>query len=88
MSTFALVSLLLAAYFLINLVCALVLHLHGERQAHLRPRFLDVLVHFVLLTALAIPVLLVTTAAALFGGKEDARLSRVASTPQTSAKAA
>ncbi len=63
---------ILSVYFGLNFVCALVLHLHSERQAHLPLRFLDVLVHFVLLTAFAIPVLFVVMAEALFGGKEAA----------------
>ena len=70
------VVVLLVAYFALNFLCALVLHLHGERQAHLPLRFLDVFVHFVLLTAFAIPVLLVITAEAMFGGKNEGRLVR------------
>ena len=58
-------------YLLANFVCALALHLHGLRQAHLRLRFLDVFLHFVLLSAVAIPVLLVTSSEAFFGrGRE------------------
>ena len=62
-------ALLLVAccYFTLNLVCALLLHLHGLRQAHLPLRVLDIVMHFVLLSAIAIPVLLLTTAKALFG---------------------
>lgn len=62
------IGIFLAAYFGLNFVCALVLHRHSERQAHLPLRFLDVFVHFLLMTAFAIPVLLVVTAEALFGG--------------------
>lgn len=58
---------LVGLYLLVNFVCALVLHRHADRQAHLPVRFLDVLVHFVLLTLFAIPVLLVITAEAFFG---------------------
>ena len=58
-------------YLLVNFVCALALHLHGLRQAHLRLRFLDVFLHFLLFSAVAIPVLLVTSAEAFFGrGKQ------------------
>ena len=59
-------------YLTLNFVCALLLHLHGLRQAHLPLRFLDILMHFLLLSLLAIPILLVTSAEALFGGKEQA----------------
>ena len=55
------------AYLAINFACALLLHYHGLRQAHLPLRFLDVLMHFVLFSALAIPVLLVISAEAFFG---------------------
>lgn len=58
-------------YLLINLACALVLHLHGLRQAHLPVRFLDVVMHFLLFGALAIPVLLVISARAFFGKREQ-----------------
>jgi hypothetical protein len=54
-------------YFALNFLCALLLHLHGMRQAHPRLRFLDVVMHFLLLTVMGIPVLLVTSAEALFG---------------------
>ncbi len=57
-------------YLLINFVCALLLHLHGLKQAHLPLRFLDVLMHFLLFSALAIPVLLVISADAFFGKRE------------------
>lgn len=70
-------TILLAAYFGVNFVCALALHIHAEHQAHLRVRFLDVLVHFVLLTVFAVPVLLVIVAEALFGGKGNAKVSKV-----------
>ncbi len=68
-------------YFGVNFVCALALHLHAEHQAHLRHRFLDVPVHFVLLTAFAIPVLLVVTAAALFGKRADDPIRKAAAVP-------
>ncbi len=71
MSTSCLVIVLLSAYFGLNFLCALGLHLHAERQAHLPVRVLDVVVHFVLLTAFAIPVLVVVSAAAMFGRKEQ-----------------
>ncbi len=74
MSTEGLIIVVLAAYFAVNFLCALALHLHAERQAHLPVRFLDVLVHFVLLTAFAIPVLLVVTAEAMFGGRNESRV--------------
>ena len=67
---------LLAAYFGLNFVCALLLHRHGEKQAHLPLRFLDVLMHFVLLTAFAMPVLLVVTLEALFGGGEPSSMRK------------
>ena len=73
MSTSGLVLVVLSAYFGLNFLFALVLHLHAERQAHLPVRFLDVLVHFVLLTAFAIPVLLVVTMEAMFGGRREPR---------------
>jgi hypothetical protein len=57
-------------YFGLNFLCALVLHLHAEKQAHLPVRLLDIVVHFVLLTAFALPVLLVITMDAVFGGRE------------------
>ena len=58
-------------YLLINFICALALHLHGLRQAHLRLRFLDVFLHFLLFSAVAIPVLIVTSSEAFFGkGKQ------------------
>lgn len=60
--------LLLAGLYLgMNFLCALLLHRHADRQAHLPVRFLDILVHFVLLTLFAIPALLVITAEAIFG---------------------
>ena len=62
---------ILSVYFALNFLCALALHLHAEHQAHLKVRRLDVLVHFVLLTIAAIPVLLVVTAEAMFGGETD-----------------
>lgn len=79
----------LSVYFGLNFVCALVLHLHAERQAHLPLRFLDVAVHFVLLTAFAIPVLLYVTAEAVFGRGENAqKIASVPSVPQIDARAA
>ena len=56
------------SYLALNSVVALLLHLHGLRQAHLPPRFLDVLMHFLLFGALAVPVLLVVSLEAFFGG--------------------
>ena len=88
MSTSSLVIVLLSAYFGLNFLCALVLHLHAERQAHLPVRFLDVLVHFVLLTAFAIPVLLVISAEAMFGGREQSRLPRRQDVRHVGARAA
>ncbi len=88
MSTSALVIVLLSAYFGLNFVCALVLHLHAERQAHLPVRFLDVVVHFVLLTAFAIPVLVVISAEAMFGGKEQPRLPQGRDVSHAGARAA
>ncbi len=72
------IALALALYFGVNFVCALLLHIHAEHQAHLRLRVLDVLVHFVLLTAFALPVLLVITAEALFGGAGRSKKSGLA----------
>ncbi len=60
-------------FFSVNFLCALLLHVHGQRQAHLQLRFLDVLVHFVLMSALALPLLFVTTAEAFFGGEQPQR---------------
>ena len=57
----------LSLYFGLNFLCALGLHLHAEHQAHLRHRSMDVLVHFVLLTAFGVPALFVVVASALFG---------------------
>ncbi len=54
-------------YLAVNFLCALLFHIHGLRQAHLPLRFLEVLMHFVLFTALAVPVLLVMSAEAFFG---------------------
>lgn len=70
MSTTGWIVVCLCSYFAVNFLCALVLHLHAEKQAHLPIRFLDVLVHFVLLTAFALPVLCFITAEAMFGGSE------------------
>ena len=55
-------------YLAVNVFIALLLHVHGLRQAHLPLRFLEVLMHFLLFGVLAIPVLLVVCAAAFFGG--------------------
>lgn len=65
----------LSLYFVLNFLCALALHVHAEHQAHLKVRRLDVLVHFVLLTMIAIPVLLVVTAEAMFGGTDRPKLA-------------
>ncbi|HLI76342.1 MAG TPA: hypothetical protein VKV02_05295 [Acidobacteriaceae bacterium] len=86
MSTTGLIVVVLSAYFGLNFLCALVLHLHAERQAHLPVRFLDVLVHFVLLTAFAIPVLLVITTEAMFGGREQASLPKTTSVSHAAAR--
>ena len=80
----SLIVIVLVAYLTLNFLCALALHLHGEKQAHLPPRFLDVLVHFVLMTAFAIPVLLIVTAEAMFGGngfRGVRKSAKVAATP-------
>ena len=55
------------SYLVVNFALALLFHVHGLRQAHLPLRFLDVLMHFVLFSALAVPVLLVISAEAFFG---------------------
>ena len=60
-------------YLAVNFFVALLLHVHALRQAHLPPRFLDVLMHFLLFTAIAVPVLLVTSAEAFFGRGEPMR---------------
>ena len=65
MHTFLLVAL---GYLAINFVFALLLHVHGLRQAHLPLRFMEVLMHFLLFSALAFPVLLVVSVEAFFGG--------------------
>ena len=67
---------IVAVYLGVNFVCALALHWHADHQAHLPLRFLDVLVHFVLITAFGLPVLLVITAEALFGGKDKPTLPK------------
>lgn len=77
MSIHGVLSLAVVAYFSVNFVLALALHIHAEHQAHLPHRFLDVLVHFVLLTAFAVPVLLVITFEALFGGHGEAEMAEV-----------
>lgn len=59
--------LAIALYLGLNFVCALALHVHAEHQAHLRHRFMDVLVHFALLTLFGVPVLFVVLFEALFG---------------------
>jgi hypothetical protein len=84
----SIIGIAVLVYFALNFLFALVLHVHGEHQAHLRPRFLDVLVHFVLMTAFAIPVLLVVTAEALFGGKEPVRMNPNAKVGAVGARAA
>lgn len=65
MHTFVVVAL---AYLVVNFALAVIFHVHGLRQAHLPLRFLDVLMHFVLFSALALPVLLVMSTEAFFGG--------------------
>lgn len=67
----ALILALCGLYVVLNFISALMLHLHAERQAHLRVRSLDVLMHFVLLTLFGVPVLLVILAEALFGGHAE-----------------
>ena len=64
---------LAVCYFGINFLMALVMHLHGLRQAHLPVRFMEVLMHFLLFSALALPVLLVTSAEAFFGREKQPR---------------
>lgn len=54
-------------YLAVNFAIALLLHVHGLQQAHLPLRFLEVLMHFLLFSALAIPVLLVVSTEAFFG---------------------
>jgi hypothetical protein len=87
-SVMNMIGLAALVYFALNFFCALVLHVHGERQAHLPPRFLDIFVHFALMTAFAIPVLLVVTAEAMFGGKEPVRVKPTAKVPAVGARAA
>ena len=77
MNTLSVVLLLAILYFIVNFFCALILHLHGQRQAHLRLRFLDVLLHFVLMSALAVPLLFVTMAEAFWGPGEQRRRGEV-----------
>ncbi len=88
MSTTGVIFVVLLAYFGLNFLCALALHVHAERQAHLPVRFLDVLVHFVLLTAFAIPVLLVVTAEAMFGGGDRRGLRKGPDVSHAGARAA
>lgn len=54
-------------YLTLNLICALLLHLHGIRQPHNPLRVMDVLVAFILLSFLAVPILVVICLNALFG---------------------
>lgn len=61
--------LVLVAYCALNFLFALALHWHGEQQSHLPLRVVDLLVHFVLMTAFAVPVLVVVAGEAMFGGK-------------------
>ncbi len=75
MHTLLLVALV---YFLINLLCAVLLHLHGLRQAHPPLRFLEVLMHFVLFSVSAVPVLLVISVEAFFGEAKGAAFGPVA----------
>ncbi len=82
------IALALALYFGVNFVCALVLHVHAEHQAHLRLRAMDVLVHFVLLTAFGLPALLFITAEALFGGDGRAKLPKKTRVSPAGARAA
>ena len=77
MSTSGVVLILLGVYFALNFTCALALHIHGERAVHPHLRWMEVLVHFVLMTAFAIPILLVVMAQALFGGKEPVQSNAV-----------
>lgn len=79
MNTAFLITAIALSYLSINFLLALAFHIHGEHQAHLRLRFLDILVHFVLMTAFAIPLLLFMTFEALFGGEKR-------NTPPSSAK--
>lgn len=65
-------------YLVVNFLCALLLHLHGLRQAHLPLRLMDVVMHFVLFGALAIPVLLTISLEAFFGGNRSARFRPIA----------
>ena len=69
------------SYLVVNLALAVLFHVHGLRQAHLPLRFLDVLMHFVLFGALAIPVLLVTSAEAFFGGSKGGTFGSIAPQP-------
>ncbi len=79
MHTFVVIAI---CYLVVNFLFALLLHLHGLRQAHLRPRFLEVLMHFLLFSAVAIPVLLVTTAEALFGREKRSDATGYDAVPQ------
>lgn len=85
MSAMAVLVVVLAAYFGLNFLCALLLHLHARRQAHLPLRFGDVAMHFVLLTLFALPALVYVTASAMFGS-EQTSVSQ-ASTPTMRAAA-
>lgn len=87
-STATLLIVAFSLYFALNLACALALHRHADRQAHLPVRSLDVLVHFLLLTAFAIPVLLVVLMEALFGGDESAKAPKVPKVSHLGAPAA
>lgn len=69
-------------YLLLNFICALMLHIHGLRQAHLPLRFLEVLMHFLLYSALAVPLLIVLAAEAFFGKGEPVRRYEAVTQPQ------
>ena len=68
MHTFIVVAV---GYLAVNLTLAVLFHVHGLRQAHLPLRFLDVLMHFVLFSALALPVLVVISTEAFLAKNES-----------------
>ena len=69
MHTFVVVAI---AYLVMNFALAVLFHVHGLRQAHLAPRFLDVLMHFLLFSALALPLLLAMCCEEFFGQGKSA----------------
>lgn len=69
------ILLLVGGYLLTNFTIALLLHRHADRQAHLPVPRLDIVVHFLLLTLFALPVVVVILWEAVFGREPQARVT-------------